>query len=73
MTGPYAMTYDIPYRQGVNQVTLNTSLYNIFRLKDVSRVFFCEGKLDNNNLVYLNVRGVETLQQLCREGKPVNR
>ena len=59
--------FTIPYRRGISGPALNVYLHHIFRLKDVPLRFYCEGKIDRNNLVYLNSAAISALNAACRE------
>jgi hypothetical protein len=69
---PFTEIFTIPYKD-VDSITLNISIHNIFRLKDVSERFFCEGKVDTNNMVYLSNKGIETIKRACRRGADIKK
>jgi len=68
-TAALAELISVPYHADVDGFMLNTYINNIFRMKDVARRFYCEGKIDSNNLVYLNNSGLQSLQATCRTAR----
>jgi hypothetical protein len=63
---PLTETISIPYRMDVDGFVLNTYVNNIFRMKDAARQFYCEGRIDSNNLVYLDNKGAQSLRAACK-------
>ena len=58
----------IPYGEKLHAITLNLQVHNLFRMKSLAKRYYCEKKIDANNMVYLSGRSVAVLKAECRDG-----